>query len=93
MVSVDGAKIGSPYEEHEHTGALPAVEVEGGQLYTGSCHCGKLTIAAHLKTVDDDEDSGMIECNCSICERVNPAETRKRSPPSAESLTTRGWLC
>ncbi|OAR00412.1 hypothetical protein LLEC1_07563 [Akanthomyces lecanii] len=66
---VDGTKIGSPYEEPKHTGPLPTVEVEGGQLYTGSCHCGKLTIAAKLKRLEDDKDSGMIECNCSICER------------------------
>lgn len=43
-------------------------------MYTGSCHCGKLTIAARLKTLEDDEDSGMIECNCSICERVSHAQ-------------------
>ncbi|KAM0742621.1 hypothetical protein ACQRIT_002798 [Beauveria bassiana] len=66
---IDGTKIGDPYEEPKHTGPLPAVEVEGGQLYTGSCHCGKLTIAAVIKTLEDDRDSGMIECNCSICER------------------------
>ncbi|KGQ10675.1 Centromere protein V [Beauveria bassiana D1-5] len=72
---IDGTKIGNPYEEPKHTGPLPAVEVEGGQLYTGSCHCGKLTIAAVIKTLEDDRDSGMIECNCSICERVRPITT------------------
>ncbi|KAJ3472226.1 hypothetical protein NLG97_g11172 [Lecanicillium saksenae] len=71
--SIDGTKLGSPYEEPKHTGALPTVEVEGSQMYTGSCHCGKLTIAAKLKTLEDDKDSGMIECNCSICERVSHA--------------------
>ncbi|KAM3566871.1 hypothetical protein ARSEF4850_000176 [Beauveria asiatica] len=64
FLSIDGTKIGKPYEEPKHTGPLPAVEVEGGQLYTGSCRCGKLTIAAVLKTLEDDQDSGMIECNC-----------------------------
>ncbi|XWW99321.1 hypothetical protein V2A60_007330 [Cordyceps javanica] len=66
---VDGTKIGSPYEEPKHTGPLPTVEAEGGQLYTDSCHCGKLTIALKIKPLEDDKDSGMIECNCSICER------------------------
>ncbi|OAA73593.1 glutathione-dependent formaldehyde-activating enzyme [Cordyceps fumosorosea ARSEF 2679] len=66
---VDGTKIGAPYEEPKHTGPVPTVEVEGGKLYTGSCHCGKLTIAAKIKRLEDDKDSGMIECNCSICER------------------------
>lgn len=49
---------------------MPA-EVEGGKLYTGSCHCGKLTVAVHNKPLEDDKDSGMVQCNCSICERVS----------------------
>ncbi|RFU80578.1 glutathione-dependent formaldehyde-activating enzyme [Trichoderma arundinaceum] len=65
----DGVSRGEPYQPPAHKGELPKVG-EGEALYKGSCHCGAVTIAAATKPLDETY-AGVIECNCSICERVN----------------------
>ncbi|KAJ3944380.1 uncharacterized protein N0V96_005910 [Colletotrichum fioriniae] len=65
----DGASYGAKYEPHTHKGPGPTAEVEGGKLYTGSCHCGALTVAVVSKPIDETYEDGVVECNCSICER------------------------
>lgn len=65
-----------PYEPHTHKGALPETQVENGKLHTGSCHCGKLTVAINVPAVDSTYPDKMLECNCSICERVRCLDAR-----------------
>ncbi|OHW91626.1 glutathione-dependent formaldehyde-activating enzyme [Colletotrichum incanum] len=65
----DGAGWGSKYEPPAHKGPNPTAEVEGGKLYTGSCHCGAVTVAVISKLIDETYEDTIIECNCSICER------------------------
>ncbi|KAM0328208.1 hypothetical protein ACHAQA_005615 [Verticillium albo-atrum] len=64
----DGAAMGSKTEIPTYGGPLPTM-VDGGQLYTGSCHCGALQVALASKPLDDSFPEGIGECNCSICER------------------------
>lgn len=53
-----------------YDGAQPKA-IEGGKLYTGSCHCGRVKLALMNKPLEENDDSGMVRCNCSICERVS----------------------
>ncbi len=53
----------------EYRGSTPA-EIEGHQLYTGTCHCGQVGVALMSKPLDETFDELMVECNCSVCERV-----------------------
>lgn len=68
--SFDGKSFPAPYESPKFTGPEPVGEVEGGKLYTGSCHCGAATIALKSKPIDKDL-KGLVECNCSSCGRVS----------------------
>jgi len=65
----------------EHEGPLPAV-IHGHELYTGSCHCGAVTLAFMSKPLDETFGDLTAECNCSICERVSRHRYRgaKSSP-------------
>ena len=55
------------------SGPEPSAEVEGGKIYTGSCHCRAVTIALKEKPLDDTYTGLVQECMCSICQRVrNP---------------------
>ncbi|EQL01983.1 hypothetical protein G6O67_001196 [Ophiocordyceps sinensis] len=65
---VDGAAVGDKHVHGEYNGSLPAA-VNGKQLYTGSCHCGKVRVALMSKPLDDTYQDRTVECNCSICER------------------------
>jgi hypothetical protein len=62
--------VGDPYVIPEHKGARPSAEVEGGQTYNGSCHCGAVTLHVNSKPIDDTYEGLIVECNCSVCERV-----------------------
>ncbi|KAI3330700.1 glutathione-dependent formaldehyde-activating enzyme [Ustulina deusta] len=67
----DGASLFQPaYESPKFTGSEPTVEIEGGQLYTGSCHCGAITLALKSKPLNKDFTENIVECNCSICVRA-----------------------
>ncbi|CAH0028271.1 unnamed protein product [Clonostachys rhizophaga] len=65
----DGASLGAPYETPTYTGPLPTKEVEGGKIYTGSCHCGNVTVCLRSKPLDHSFESPAYECNCSTCIR------------------------
>ncbi|KAK5995254.1 hypothetical protein PT974_03653 [Cladobotryum mycophilum] len=65
----DGAALGSPYEMAAHKGDVPATDVEDAKLYTGSCHCGALTLAFKSKPIDDTYTDIVTQCNCSVCIR------------------------
>jgi hypothetical protein len=74
----DGASINGPYDAPKYAGPEPEMDVDGGRLYTGSCHCGAVTLA--LKSKPLDEQDATCECNCSICSRVsNPPPTTSPS--------------
>jgi hypothetical protein len=56
-----------PYDPPKFTGELPKFDGEGLKVYTGSCHCGAVTIAVKTKPFPEVE---VKEDNCSICQRV-----------------------
>ncbi|KAI1804920.1 hypothetical protein F4811DRAFT_518189 [Daldinia bambusicola] len=58
-----------PWTPPEFTGPEPRAEIEGAQIYTGSCHCGAVTLAMKSKPIDSTYDGLIIECDCSICTR------------------------
>ncbi|KAF6842109.1 glutathione-dependent formaldehyde-activating enzyme [Colletotrichum plurivorum] len=66
---VNGASYGAKYEQPAYKGDRPTAEIEGGKFYTGSCHCGDLTVAVVSKSIDETYQDLLVECNCSICER------------------------
>ncbi|KAL7797222.1 Mss4-like protein [Trichoderma ceciliae] len=67
-VPYDGASLGDSYQPPVHKGELPKAE-DGEVVYTGSCHCGAVTVATTSKPLDEAFE-GTIECNCSGCGRI-----------------------
>lgn len=58
----DGASVGDPYKPPIYSGKTPRGMIDGGKLYTGSCHCGAITVAVMSKSLDfsifaEDSDS------------------------------------
>ncbi|KAI1409676.1 glutathione-dependent formaldehyde-activating enzyme [Hypoxylon sp. FL1857] len=66
---IDGKLFRGPYEPPKYTGPEPKAEIEGGKLYTGSCHCGAVRVALKSKPLDKSFTDKIVECNCSICGR------------------------
>ncbi|KAG7130569.1 Centromere protein V like [Verticillium longisporum] len=64
----DGASSGPKPAPRTYDGPPPEM-VDGGKLYTGSCHCGAVQVALASKPLDESFPDGIGECNCSICER------------------------
>jgi len=75
--SVPNASIEPQYEAPMYTGPEPDVEVEGGNVYHGSCHCGAVKMAVKMKPLDETYTDRLLEGDCSICSRV------RRMPPAA----------
>ena len=74
----DGATLKPLYSLPAFTGQDPPAEMENCTTYTGSCHCGAVTIALKnsgpLKqdVAPTEPVDGVIgECDCSICARVS----------------------
>ncbi|RWA04580.1 hypothetical protein EKO27_g10524 [Xylaria grammica] len=66
----DGASsLGTADEPPKFTGLEPTAEVEGGELYTGSCHCGAVTLALKSKPLNKDSTENFLECDCSHCSK------------------------
>lgn len=69
----DGKSLGPPYDPAVYKGPELPVK-EGGKIYHGSCHCGRVTLAVRVDkpleqrdiTVDEER---ICECNCSACSR------------------------
>ncbi|KAI1419403.1 glutathione-dependent formaldehyde-activating enzyme [Xylaria sp. FL1777] len=78
--SFDGFSLPPAYEAPKFTGPQPAGDTEGLQLYTGSCHCGAVTVALKSQPLNKDSQ-GLVECNCSICGRYGATWTY---PPRAQ---------
>jgi len=74
LLSFDGLKIEPQYEPPVFSGAEPAAEIANGKIYTGSCHCGAVKVAVKSPPIDSTYEDRILECNCSICQRV------RRSP-------------
>ncbi|OTA08545.1 glutathione-dependent formaldehyde-activating enzyme [Trichoderma parareesei] len=66
--SIFNSKVGAQYQPPEHKGDMPRI-VEGGQLYTGSCHCGAVTVALSCRPLKESSVEGVVVCNCHICQR------------------------
>lgn len=66
--SFDGKSLPGTYEEPKYTGPEPAGTAEDGQVYTGGCHCGAITIGLRSKPIDKNLQ-GLVECDCSSCSR------------------------
>ncbi|OTB08104.1 hypothetical protein M426DRAFT_19254 [Hypoxylon sp. CI-4A] len=69
---IDGRSFGEPFDPPKWTGPEPTADVEGGKLYTGSCHCGAIKVAFKTKPLDKNSPEKMAECNCSICMKHAP---------------------
>lgn len=67
----EGKDYGTPYTPPVYSGPEPAAEIEGATLYTGSCHCGAVMACIKTKPLDSTYPDRIVECNCSICERVS----------------------
>ncbi|KAI1484352.1 glutathione-dependent formaldehyde-activating enzyme [Biscogniauxia mediterranea] len=70
----DGASVPPAYTPPEFKGPEPPANVEGGKIYTGSCHCGAVTLAVKVKPLDSTYQGStfqekVVECDCSICIR------------------------
>ncbi|KAI0509722.1 glutathione-dependent formaldehyde-activating enzyme [Xylaria bambusicola] len=67
----DGASLlQPPYEPPVYSGPEPVVMFDGSKLYTGSCHCGAVTLALKNKAPLNHSSEKIIECNCSSCVRA-----------------------
>ena len=71
-LSLDGQKLNPEYIHVApvFAGPEPSAVVEGGKVYTGSCHCGAVTAAVKVEPLDDTYPGPILECTCSICQRV-----------------------
>ncbi|KAI0387683.1 glutathione-dependent formaldehyde-activating enzyme [Hypomontagnella monticulosa] len=67
---VDGKSFRNPYKIPKFTGPEPKAVIEGGKLYTGSCHCGAVRVALKSKPINDKAPELVADCNCSICNKL-----------------------
>ncbi|KAL7898064.1 Mss4-like protein [Trichoderma sp. SZMC 28014] len=65
--NIFNSNLDPQYSPPAHKGHIPS-SIEGGQLYTGSCHCGALTIAVSCKPLESGVER-IAECGCDICRR------------------------
>ncbi|OIW31745.1 glutathione-dependent formaldehyde-activating enzyme [Coniochaeta ligniaria NRRL 30616] len=66
----DGKGLGAPYTPPAYSGPEPSAEIEGAELYTGSCHCGAVTACLKTKPLDSTYPDPIVECSCSNCQRA-----------------------
>ncbi|KAI0899694.1 glutathione-dependent formaldehyde-activating enzyme [Annulohypoxylon nitens] len=71
--NIDGKSWRGSYVPPKFTGPEPTAAIEGGKIYTGSCHCGAIKVALISKPLDKSSPDRILECNCSICNRHGPA--------------------
>ncbi|KAI1178451.1 glutathione-dependent formaldehyde-activating enzyme [Nemania sp. FL0916] len=67
LETFDGASLPPTYQPPKFSGPEPTAQIEGGKLYTGSCHCGAITLALKSKPIDKNSTENFTECNCSSC--------------------------
>ncbi|KAI8963813.1 glutathione-dependent formaldehyde-activating enzyme [Daldinia sp. FL1419] len=66
----DNKEFRGPYKVPQFTGPEPKAVIEGAKVYTGSCHCGAVKVAVKTKPLDKSSTETIMECNCSICNRM-----------------------
>lgn len=71
----DGASIGEPYEFPAHVGDRPTRVLRNHKTYTGSCHCGALTLAVNIRL--DGPNPDVQECACVVCRVVSASLASK----------------
>lgn len=49
IMKYDGKNLPPLYEPAEYKGPEPTAEIEDAKIYTGSCHCGAITMAMKIK--------------------------------------------
>ena len=54
---------------HEYGGVVPHSNIEGGKVYTGSCHCGAQRLAVDSKPLDNTDEDNFRVCTCSHCSK------------------------
>ncbi|KAH9891504.1 glutathione-dependent formaldehyde-activating enzyme [Xylariomycetidae sp. FL2044] len=91
----DGGSLPPAYEPPAFPGPKPQ-EVEGGKLYTGSCHCGAVKLAVHSQPLDKSFEGMLLECNCSFCGRsgatwIYPHNANLSIVGGEDTLTTYGF--
>lgn len=85
-IRYDSAGTEPAYKPQEFAGPLPTADVPNPRIFTGSCHCGNVSIAVKAKplpskgqTLPEIRGPGspfsehaeyVQECSCSICMRV-----------------------
>ena len=71
-----------PYEPPPFTGPAFTDEAPDEKIYHGSCHCGAVTLAVRVPTLEAGtagaEKQSVNECNCSFCVRVSEASSTTR---------------
>lgn len=65
----DGKALEPAYAPHPFKGPEPTADIENAEIYTGSCHCGNVTMAFKTKGPLNEGHEHIQECNCSICSR------------------------
>ncbi|KAI1382959.1 uncharacterized protein F4822DRAFT_434887 [Hypoxylon trugodes] len=81
----------SDWTPAKFTGQEPSAQIEGAKLYTGSCHCGAITLALKSKPIDSTYDENLLDCNCSICIRnaylwIYPSKSQVSILPSSPEI-------
>lgn len=81
--SRDGAAIEPRWEPPVYAGPDPepsGAGFENGEVYRGSCRCGAVQAAVKMPGPLDASYKGpVLECNCSICQRVRSLHPRLRT--------------
>ncbi|KAI1074055.1 glutathione-dependent formaldehyde-activating enzyme [Whalleya microplaca] len=84
---VDGASFPPAWIPPKFKGQGPPAEIEGAKIYTGSCHCGAITLALKSKPIDSTYKENVVECDCSICSRNGYCWVY----PQKQQVTIDGW--
>jgi hypothetical protein len=71
VITSDGIPRDPQYIPPQFIGTIPTPETpfESPKTYTGSCHCGNVTVAMTTDKPLPDGNERIQECNCSICTR------------------------
>ena len=66
-----GDSVEPRFVPHPFTGQapVPTPAIANPKTYTGSCHCGAITVAMTTKGALPEGGEDVLECDCSICTR------------------------
>jgi len=88
----DGKALEPAFSPPKYTGPEPTASIENAKIYTGSCHCGAVTLALKTQGPLPSAPEHIQECNCSICMRngtvdIYPPATRIQIHDPSSNLT------